>query len=66
MHIAKTVIGLLLTVNPVAAVTGEADPVVRERQADMKAMSAVAKSLSEFFAEINRWTPRNCLGTRVC
>jgi len=50
MHIAKTVIGLLLTVIPVAAVTGEADPVVRERQADMKAMSAVAKSLSEFFS----------------
>lgn len=50
MHIAETVLWVLLTVIPVAAVTGEADPVVLKRQADMKAMSAAAKSISERFS----------------
>jgi cytochrome c556 len=51
MRVTTTFIWVCLAMTPVAAVMAEAVlPVVRERQADMKAMSAAAKSIAEYFS----------------
>lgn len=51
MRAVNTILSLSLAVSPcAAALAAGLDPVVRQRQADMKAMSLAAKSISEFFA----------------
>jgi cytochrome c556 len=51
MRIAGNILWLLMAATPaVATLAATLDPVVVERQADMKTMSAAAKSLAETFA----------------
>lgn len=56
MRAVYTVLSLSVAVSLGAvAIAATFDPAVRQRQADMKAMSAAAKSISEFFAGKRRY-----------